>query len=423
MNEQYLHFLWNAKRLPFHLLQTTDGNDVTILHPGFYNTASGPDFFNGRMVVENITHSGNIEMHVKSSDWYLHGHQHDKAYNNVILHVVYEHDRTVYVNGAPIPTIELKPFIDYTHFRNTGKWLTSPALLPCASQLNSCPEVVFWHQTERSALNRLERKGALLSNLKENKITDPREVLLHTIARSFGMKTNQLPFQEMARYLPLERMIRGKKKEIEAIVFGTGGFLDEPARDSFQQELQQEWQYHSAKLNLNRANRYSWHFKGCRPGGFPTLRLAQFSSFIENMDWSGAFWELPAAEIRSVMEQKLMAPLSDYWKVHYDFGKERSKPATAGMSMQTAHTIIINAIVPFLFWIAELVHNSIYREKAVELLEQLPSEKNSIIDNWTDLGFRPKSALESQGLIELKNELCTRKQCLSCKIGIELLKR
>jgi len=423
MNELYLHLLWRMKRLPMHLLKTIDDQELRILHVGFYNTASGPDFFNGRIELEGIQHGGNIEMHIKSSDWYAHGHQFDEAYNNVILHVVYEHDRLVFIEGIPIPTLELKQFIDQQHFQKSLALTNQSIPIPCAAQLADCPPPVTWNQVEGALVRRLERKKNAVAVLGKQFNSDPRKVLFHLIAQAFGMKTNQLPFQELAHRLPFDRIIKASNKQIESIVFGVSGFLDVTPTDDYQEELISEWSYQSHRLTIYASKAHAWHFKGCRPAGFPTVRLAQFSAFIERMNWSKAFWELPTKELKLRLEEALTASPANYWLEHYHFGKQRSRSQSSAMSLSTAHVILINSVVPFLWWLSEVMHTTIYQEKAMELLELVPPEKNAILINWKELGLIAKSAAESQGLIELKNEFCSKKQCLNCKVGMHLLKR
>lgn len=424
MNEQYLHLLWKTGRLPMHRLKTIHGKELRILHAGFHNTGSGPDFFSGRIELDGLQHSGNIELHVKSSDWYAHGHHNDPAYDNVILHVVYEHDKPVFIQDEPVPALELRELVDLAHFRKTMSLLGRQAVVPCERQLaGDIPVPVFWNQTEQALFRRLERKSWEVKELAFQLRQDPKKVLFHVIARAFGMRTNQLPFEELAHRVPFERLIRASKQQVESIVFGTGGLLQERFPDDYQERLQREWFYQAHRLNLEPVRRHSWHFKGCRPAGYPTLRLAQFAAFISRMDWSSSFWELPAEELRSYLEQQLTAAPSAYWKVHYDFGKQRRGGRTAAMSKEAARVVVINSIVPFLWWFSDWSAQPVYREKALELLELLPPEKNAVTAFWKEKGFIAKSAGETQGLIELKNEFCARKQCLNCRIGQHLLKR
>ncbi len=422
MNEHYLHLLWRSKRLPMHTLKTTDGKPVGVLNTGFYNTASGPDFFNGKIELDGLIHSGNIELHVRSSDWMAHGHQTDPAYRNVILHVVYEHDQPVFIDGVAIPTIELKPLIDWKHFETTVQWMQGAERIACAGQLADCPAPVVWDQIEKALFRRLERKSAELIALGTRLQYNPQKVLFHSIAAAFGMKTNQLPFQQLAHRLPFERLLR-TGRQLESVVFGTSGFLEQPAADDYQTQLKFDWHYERSLFGIHPAEMHAWHFKGCRPAGFPTIRLAQFASFIRQMDWSEAFWELSPRAIKNCLETALTAEPSEYWKTHYHFGRKKQKEVSGAMHLSTAHVVIVNSIAPFLWWLSDVTGNPVFRERAVDLLELLPAEKNAILDEWKTHGLIAKSAAESQGLLELKNEFCNRKQCLHCKVGLYLLKR
>lgn len=423
MDEHYLHLLWRTKRLPMHLLKTTNNEPVRILHVGMYNTGSGPDFFNGRIELNQLQLSGNVEMHVKSSDWYAHGHHEDPAYDNVILHVVYEHDKLVFIEGIPIPTIELKELIDWKHYEQTKQFQVRSTVIPCAGQLSDCPAPVLWHQVSNALWQRLERKKAEIMELAQPLRNAPEMVLFHLMAKAFGMKTNALPFQELAHRIPFRKVIRSERKAVESIVFGASGLLQNVQPDSlYVDELVGEWHYQSHKLQIHPAYASTWHFKGCRPSGFPTIRLAQFAAFIHRMNWTESFWELPTTEIRQRMLEALTVRPSDYWIHHYHFGKPLAIPKPSVMSVSVANVVITNSVVPFLWWLADRLKTSIYREKAIELLELMPPERNQITDDWEKWGIKPKSAAESQGLIELKNELCNRKQCLNCQVGIQLLK-
>jgi hypothetical protein len=420
MNENYLHFLWKNKRLPLTNLHTIDGKKVEILHVGIHNLDSGPDFFNGKIVIDQITHSGNIEMHVKSSDWNLHGHQFDKAYSNVILHVVYEHDQLIFVEGIPLPTVELKQLIDWNHFDWFNTWYKGTNTVLCASFLNEIPGVIILNQVERAFFQRMERKMMELENLYQSRRMSFKEVLFHTISKAFGMKTNQLPFQELAIGIPFDKFIKASQKQKMAITFGVGGFLEEEKAIPYHEELKKEWDFQRYRLKLESRNVYSWKFKGCRPGGFPTQRLAQFATFVHEMNWDSDSWYLPAKELLVMLQSKLMKPADEYWLEHFDFGKE--KKATSTLSIATANTIVINSVVPFLWWLSYRLSDDSYRSKAFELLEMLPPERNEKISAWKNLGVKPMNALESQGLIELSNEFCSKKACLECVIGNAVLK-
>lgn len=415
MNENYLHFLWKNKRLPFNKLTTVDGKKLEILHVGIHNLDSGPDFFNGQMILDEIRHSGNIEMHVKSSDWNLHGHQLDPAYSNVILHVVYEHDQLIFIEGIPIPTIELKHVIDWEHFEWFSGYYKRKTTILCEPFLKEIAKVFVLNQIERAFFQRMDRKTAELESLYQDGKASFKEVLFHAISKAFGMKVNQLPFQELAVGIPFDKFIKANQKQKMAIAFGVGGFLNEDKAIAYHEELKKEWDFQRYKLKLESRNGYSWKFKGCRPGGFPTQRLAQFATFVHEMNWDSNNWSLPAKDLLLMLQTQLMKPAHEYWMSHFDFGKE--KKTTSTLSIATANTIIINSIVPFLWWLSYRLSDDSYRNKAFEMLALLPPEKNEKINTWKNAGIKPVNALESQGLIELSNEFCLKKKCLECVIG------
>jgi hypothetical protein len=421
MNENYLHFLWKNKRLPLTNLLTVEGKKVEILHIGIHNPDSGPDFFNGQIVLDEIRHSGNIEMHVKSSDWNLHGHQFDKAYSNVILHVVYEHDQLIFVEGVPLPTVELKSLIDWDHFHWFKNYYKRQDAILCEPFLKEVPEVMVVNQLERALFQRMDRKMMELEQLYQSGKMSFKEVLFRTISRAFGMKVNQLPFQELAVGIPFDKFLKATRRQKMAIAFGVGGFLNEEKSVTYHKELKKEWDFQRYRLKLKTLNTHSWKFKGCRPGGFPTQRLAQFASFVHEMNWDSDTWYLPAKELLVMLQTQLMKPADDYWITHFDFEKEKKAPST--MSIATANTIVINSVVPFLWWLSYRLSDDAYRNKAFEILQLLPAEKNEKITSWKKVGIKPVNALESQGLIELTNEFCAKKKCLECVIGNTVLKR
>lgn len=420
MNEKYLHFLWKNKRLPLTNLFTVDGKKVEILQVGIHNLDSGPDFFNGKIILDEITHSGNIEMHVKSSDWNLHGHQFDQAYSNVILHVVYEHDALIFIEGIPIPTVELKKLIDWNHFSWFNNYYKGAATILCEPFLKEVPKPIILNQIEQAVFQRMNRKMMELEDHYLTRKVSFKEVLFHTISKAFGMKVNQLPFQELAIGIPFDKFIKANQKQKMAIAFGVGGFLEESKAISYHEALRKEWDFQRYKLKLDARNASSWKFKGCRPGGFPTQRLAQFATFVHEMNWDSDNWYLSANELLRMLQTTLMKPADAYWLTHFDFGKEKKNTST--LSIATANTIIINSVVPFLWWLSYRLSDDSYRNKAFEILEMLPPEKNEKMTSWKNLGFSPVNGLESQGLIELTNEFCLKKGCLKCVIGNSVLK-
>lgn len=421
MTEDYLHLLWRTKRLPFHELTATECDDIEILCVGEYNTASGPDFFNAKIRIDDTIHHGNVELHLNSSDWYKHKHQFDPAYNNVILHVVLFDDKPLEINNVLIPTIELNPFIDQNHLKQYHRHMYGGQFISCENQLATIEPHLFWNQVENALLQRLNRKKRITENLAFNNQNHVKQIIFQQIVKSFGFKTNDLPFLELANRLPFRLCLTSSLKELEVLIFGLAGFLEEPFEDQYHEQLRQEWIFVQQKFQLTSMNAVTWKFKGCRPTGFPTTRIAQLIVFLNKMNWQLEFWELGAKQIIDFLVIQLTQELPEYWMVHYHFGKESKLKQSFSMSVPASHVLILNAVVPFLGWYSDYLGDTKYQRLAIEMLELLPSEKNQIVSNWLKLDKRPKSAAESQGLIELKNEICNNKKCLECKIGLHLL--
>ena len=410
MNEKYLHFIWKNKRLPLHQIQTVDGREIQIIDVGIHNHQAGPDFFNGKIKLEGVVHQGNIEMHVKSSDWNLHKHQLDPAYNNVILHVVYLHDELIFVEGFPLPTIQLKEHIDWKHFQQFHQIVENAIQIPCHNLIHHIAPPVVWHQVQSALFQRLDRKSKAFPNDSQN----IQKTLFQFIAKGFGLKTNELPFEELANRIPFEKFIRANKRVKLALALGVSGFLDVSNQGNYNLDLKKEWNFQKHRLNLQSGKMESWKFKGCRPKGFPTIRLAQFSHFADTFDWSATFWELPVQELYHYLIQTLTQ------KPDVTFSENQQE--LAALSKQTANTILINSVVPFLWWLSHFLKQEIYQEKAIELLEYLPAENHIRLNHWKALGISPKSAADSQGLLELQDRYCLLKKCLNCAIGDVILK-
>lgn len=406
MNEHYLQWIWNQKRIPFHQLKTTDGRYVEILNVGNWNHHSGPDFFAGQIQIDGVTLHGNIEIHVSASDWMKHGHQFDAAYANVILHVVYKADMEIEINGERIPMVSLENLIDWKHFHQMNKLWQKPNDFPCSAFLSEVPGVIFWDEVTQNSWIRLREKAHYFE--QKAGIPDFREQLFRFLALSFGMKVNNLAFEEMANRIPVKQFLKATIHSKVAVCMGVSGFLT--VESPLKPQYEQEWLFQQKRLSLQTMQRSSWKLKGHRPQGFPQNRLVQFAHFTHNMSWEPDFWQQKAKAILQNLQDLLVKPHST------DF------EPVAGMSKATANVVITNSVIPFLWWLAETQKEKIYAEKAIELLELLPAESNEIISSWKKWGWIPSSALESQGLIQLKNVKCTQKQCLNCKIGRQLFK-
>ncbi|PHR48807.1 MAG: hypothetical protein COA32_04905 [Fluviicola sp.] len=423
MQEEYLHYLWRLKRLPLNDLKLIDGRKVELVNSGWHNLDAGPDFFNGSVKIDGIQWSGNIEIHVKSSDWYLHKHQFDRAYDNVILHVVLIHDREVLLNGQAIPTLELKNKIDRVHFEKFDVISNGNDEVPCAQHLKQVDMFNIRQQINVALFQRLERKGEELMKYLKDDVQDRKRALLIALFQSFGGRVNKLPMIELAQIIPFEIIAREKWDvvRVEAILFGCAGLLNIEPEDEYTDQLVQSWRMLKSKYKLPEMNPVSWKFSGMRPYSFPTFRLAQLSALL--FHWGMDFKQ--SIKDKNVVQEFKIAfdkPVSKYWEKHFRFNVLSNKH-NSKISENSFQLILINGIAPYLVYLQHLEHDFEYSDNALNLLENIPPEKNNITRSWKKIGVSPKNAAESQGLIELKNEFCNFKKCLSCKVGHEVLEK
>lgn len=417
MKEQYLHFLWQYKRLPFNKLFLTDGTKLNVVETGWYNTDAGPDFFSGKVVVEDVLWSGNIELHVKSSDWYVHKHHHDKAYDNVVLHVVYEHDKEVFVNGRKLPTLVLKPFVDEEHYKRYIALGDKVASLPCA-QFYPIPSAYVKQQVEHALFQRLNRKVDELVIVLGDDLEDRNKALFWLLSTAFGGRANKLPFQELTNRLPVQVMLKERwdVMRVEALVLGTAGLLNDVQEHPYVSTLKNEWKVLKQKHNLTEMQGVAWKFSGVRPPNFPTFRLAQMAYVLKDWNWQLDYNRDVDFVIDDLVSVLVASDIHDFWNHHYSL-KKKSKQHSFSLSKSTQDLILINAIAPYLVYLSRVIGKMEYIDKAIELLEKINAEKNTVTRVFKPLNIVPKNAAMSQGLIELKNEYCNAKRCLSCKIG------
>jgi hypothetical protein len=407
MKEEYLHYLWKMKRIPFHQMHLQDGRSFHVISPGIHNENNdGPDFYDAKIEIDGLIWVGPIELHVKSSDWFLHKHQFDTAYNNVILHVVYDDNQPIYQNNRLIPSLELKSIIDNDHFSNYFKLKNGLKNdLTCSQHLHSINEIYIASTIDRALVSRMERKLADIVQMGSN---EPSELLYRLIAKSFGSKVNQLPFEELTIRLPYSFLKQlNKKKRKLAIEYVSGLFHPTQISEFLKEERNLR---EIASLNLGSVNNKSWKFAGVRPTGFPTVRIQQFAEFLNYFNVDEISIEISPRDLLSLIENaisKVNNQLTSHLKISKALGE----------------LIIINAIVPFLVWLAKRLDRPDITQSGVELLRLLLPESNAIISMWKQFGISPKDAQESQGLIELYNEHCLKKKCLTCAIGNKILNR
>ena len=421
MKEDFLHYVWQFKKFDFTNLKTTTGENITIIKVGDYTQLAGPDFFNAQIKIDHQKWAGNIEIHTKSSDWYVHNHERDSNYDSVILHVVWENDATIFrKDNSEIPVLELKNYVSIDLLNQYQKLKTVKSWIYCENEIKTIPEFVIKNWQERLFFERLERKSKPIETLLLENQNDWEATLFCFLAKNFGLNTNGEIFFKIAQSIPFS-IVRKESFEIEnleALFFGRSSLLDSEKEDAYFKDLKSRWIYLENKYQLQNVLIEPIQFFKHRPDNFPTIRLSQLASLYHKHQ--NLFSRIIAAkniiEIRTIFH----VFVSNYWQTHYTFDKMSSKKAKP-LSKSFIDLLIINTIVPFKFAYDKSLAKDTAEEN-IAFLEQIESEKNAIIDKFKSVGIIAKNAFETQSLLQLKNEYCNKSACLQCAIGLELLK-
>ncbi|MGE0077336.1 MAG: DUF2851 family protein [Bacteroidales bacterium] len=420
MNEYLLHFIWKYKPFLFNGIKTNPNEVIEIIDPGEHNRNSGPDFFNAKIKIGNTLWVGNVEMHIDASDWYAHGHHTDKSYNNVILHVVVNNNRQAKtLSGIDIPTITVQYPTNLEEnlndITNSGSWI------PCAKQLQGVNPITIKSWIEKMMVERLEQKTSAVTTSVSECGNSWEEAFYRSVVRCFGLKINAVPAELLAKTTPLKLLAKHKDNlfQLEAIMFGQAGLLNNSeTEDEYQLSLKIEYNYLQRKLNLKPIDGAMWKFMRLRPPAFPTVRIAQLSMLIHKS--SSLFSRIIEANNVKEIEGLLTVDTSEYWKTHYTFGNQ-SPVKEKHLGNQTIETIILNSVIPFMFAYSETRGKPELKEKSLTMLETLPPEKNSIINNFGIIGLNTLSSFESQALLHLKTNHCDLHKCIFCQIGASIL--
>jgi hypothetical protein len=421
MTEAFLHHIWKFRLFNSRELETTDGERVEVIRPGQHNTDAGPDFFNAQVKIGTTTWAGNVEIHQKSSEWNKHQHTTDSAYNNVVLHVVYEHDEEVFTQEhIRIVTVELKGRFDPGLFNNYLDLIGSSKWIPCEKHIGKVDAVTISSWLERMLIERLEIKsGFILDALSLNK-NNWEETFYQQLARNFGFYTNSLPFEILARSVPLQLIGKHKDqlKQIEALLFGQSGLLNQRFADSYGIELRTEYEFLRKKYSLVPMDAGQWKFLRLRPSNFPTIRMAQLAQLMHK---SGMlFSKVMETDQLKDFETIFSVGVSPYWTTHYTFDK-LSPHQDKSLGESGRMNILINTVIPLLFAYGRYSNEENYKNKAISLLEEITPEENAVISQWKALGITSENAARTQSLLHLKNTYCNLKKCLFCSVGNKII--
>ncbi|MFV0237120.1 MAG: DUF2851 family protein [Flavobacteriales bacterium] len=425
MKEDFLYYVWKYHLYDRSFLRTIQGDLIEVIKKGRKNDISGPDFLEAEIKINKLIWVGNVEIHVKSSDWNLHNHQYDKAYNNVVLHVVFEYDKEIYnQRGKPIPTLELKKRIKSYVWDNYQKFTHSRYdFIPCERSLyHFKDELVKNHLKTRLLIERFECKTQLIQEELAKAKNDWEAVLFIILARCFGTRVNRDAMEFLAKSFNFRilKKCQEKKELLEALLLGQAGFLEDQQGDAYFNRLQSEYKFLQSKFELKPCEASNFKFYGIRPSNYSTIRIAQLASLYYVCQNLFSF----LMKIKRVKNLYSLfdVEVSDYWNSHYHFGKKSTRVFKRRFSQSFVDLIIINVVLPIQYCYGrQRGKDSI--EVVEKILCEMRFENNSVTQNFKNLNLESKSAWDSQALIQLKTVYCNQKKCLNCEIGNKLIRK
>lgn len=417
MKEEFIYYLWE-NRLLSNDICTVDGEDVNVISVGIRNHDAGPDFLDARIQIGDTLWVGQVEMHVNSSDWFKHGHQDDEAYKNVVLHVVYHND----FERLNIPTVEIEGKFDenvlacYEGFMRSRNWI------PCEKLIINVQQFTWMSWLERLVVERLEAEVKdVFTHLVENNY-DWEETMYQRVMRYLGMKVNNDAFERLAKILPLKILRKhiDNVLQVEAMIFGCAGFLEQTFAEPYPVLLQREFKILKSKFNLSVMPMAYWKFLRMRPPNFPTIRLAQTATLICSFD--SVFSKILENNDLESVKALFDVDASGYWDTHFVFGKP-SKTMKKTLGSIAIDVLVINAIVPVLFSYAIYHDDGELKERSIEFLEKMEPEDNLVIRKFQKMGVNVRNAQQSQAVLHLYKCYCKKRKCLNCRVFSALFKK
>ncbi|MCS6821741.1 MAG: DUF2851 family protein [Microscillaceae bacterium] len=423
MHEYFLHFVWQYQKFDTRDLYTTAMQKLQILEKGYANKHAGADFSLAKICLDGVEWVGNVEIHLKTSDWELHEHSKNENYNNVILHVVWEHDKEIIrQDGTPVPTLCLQDKIDKVWLARYQQFLATQTPIICQPYWDSMENLHKIMLLDKALSQRLEQKAQAVSQIWHTTNHDWEETAYQLLAQNMGFKRNAEPFLALAQRVPYKILAKHTDQvlALEALLLGTAGLLDTENTDEYTQKLQKEYHFlrHKYQLTDRKMLKQTWQWAKLRPANFPTLRIAQFAQMIAQI--KNLFSFFTQADLKTILQTLQITP-SPYWHTHYQIAKKTDKVAYK-VGKASAENIVVNTIVPLLACVAKEKRQQSYLNKAIEYLENLPAEQNHILEIWQSLGMKVKTAFDSQALIQQYNHMCVPKQCLACTVGNIILR-
>ncbi len=429
--ERLLHYVWKHKLFPLKELTTTDGEVVEVIDVGLHNHDAGPDFFNAKVKIGDTLWVGNVEIHSKSSDWYMHGHAQDSAYDNVVLHIAEDVDKDVVAsNGVRVRQMQLS--VPQAIKDGYEELLSVDHYPPCYKIIPDLSNLLVHSWMAALQMERLEQKTRAIAERARLMNGSWEDAYFMTLARNYGFGINGDTFELWASHVGLSCVAHHRDDifQIEALFMGQAGLLDIAAvpekyreaalQDEYFVRMQNEYRYLAHKFSLVPMDYKQWRFLRLRPQNFPHIRLSQLATLY--FERKAGLSALLGCESVDAIAEIMKTHVTPYWETHYAFGSE-SMPTTKFLSPFSINLLLINTAIPVLFAYGRHSMNDALCERAMLFLEQLKAENNHIVRMWKECGLTVQTAGDSQALIQLKKEYCDKKECLRCRIGYEYLKR
>jgi hypothetical protein len=423
MNEALLHTIWKFKLIGKTDFIGTKKEVIEVVSIGEHNQDSGPDFFNSKIKINGVLLVGNVEIHCKTSDWLKHHHQNNKAYDNLILHVVFDHDVDLIQNeNFNVSVLQLNQYVSQELLNQYNSMQLSKQPIPCGKSISSVPTIVWKSWLDRLAVSRIEDKILYIEHLFDYCNQNFEDTLYVLLCKNFGLKINNDAFELLGKTISYSILKKYADNgiQIESLLFGAAGLLEELFEDKYPKQLQNEFEFLKHKHQLQSIKKEHWKFSKTRPLNFPTVRIAQLAAIISNK--KSLYHLLEQKPDLKTLKQFFNVEPNKYWDSHYKFdviSDECLKP----IGNSAFELIIINTVVPFLFFMVKHNSNTDLMDYALDLLAKLPAEINTKTKEFLKLGVKAENAVDTQALIYLLDNYCQKKACLSCKIGENLLKQ
>lgn len=415
-----MQYIWQHRLWLSEDMVTNDGRKVRVIDPGILNTDAGPDFFNAKVEIDGHTWVGNVEIHVRATDWKRHGHHEDPAYDSVILHVVEKDDAPVYrINGEPIPQVVLKVSARFNE--SYDQLVNARVELPCAARLKEVPQLTVTEWIEALAFERLHSKVERVQQFYEIYHGSWEDICYVLLARTLGFGINNDAFERLARATPLRLQHKHSDSimQIEALLFGQSGLLNcTDNSDPYVQQLKREYSFLANKFSLRPIEGTAWKLFRSRPQNFPYRRIALLAQFVK--DGFSLMNDILKTSDTKQLRQLFDRELSGYWTTHFSFGKP-SPSAGRALSNSSIDIVLINTVAPLYYAYGELTDDYTMGERAVSLLEDIRPEQNAIVTMFSHAGIKCNDALTSQALIQLRRAYCEARKCIYCRLGHRLL--